>query len=405
MKRLVTALSLCVGGLFLRPAEAATITVTTTNNASPPAGQTSFAQALAAAKSGDTIAFNIPGGGPHYIATPPAPNPVDRGYPLIRAHNLTIDGYTQPGSSPNSNPILFANNAKIKIFLDSRQGEATLMNFDGYGPTEAGILPVVGATNVMVRGLGFLGQLITQPSILNPAVYCVAFGQGARGHVNGCWFGVDADGKTVYGANAGVTGFRFVNDVTGVPFFADNTAIGVKPGSSGADEQFNVIVGMKIPIIIEGSGLRVSGNFIGVLPSGRECLHRRPAAASLPAETSHPTWEWRAERGAAGSLHLRDGLQDRLAVLHLDLELDRLRLVAGHELGDLLRHGARHRVVGEARGVLVAALLRRDVGVVEGAHLRVAHRAVSPPRGYGPMLAQLARAPPTPLDNRAAQAV
>ena len=32
---------------------------------------------------------------------------------------MTIDGYTQPGASPNTNPILGGNNAQIKIVLDS----------------------------------------------------------------------------------------------------------------------------------------------------------------------------------------------------------------------------------------------------------------------------------------------
>jgi hypothetical protein len=34
--------------------------------------------------------------------------------------NLTIDGYRQPGSSPNTNSILQPNSAKIKVVLDSR---------------------------------------------------------------------------------------------------------------------------------------------------------------------------------------------------------------------------------------------------------------------------------------------
>ena len=33
-------------------------------------------------------------------------------YPLIAKKSVTINGYSQPGSSPNSNPILAPNNAR-----------------------------------------------------------------------------------------------------------------------------------------------------------------------------------------------------------------------------------------------------------------------------------------------------
>src|SRR4051812_13213414 len=91
----------------------ATLTVTTVDNNNTTAGQLSLKQAIQQAQNGDTIAFNISGAGPHVIATP------DEGYPIISRQNLTIDGYTQPGSSPNTNPILGANNAVLKIVIDS----------------------------------------------------------------------------------------------------------------------------------------------------------------------------------------------------------------------------------------------------------------------------------------------
>jgi hypothetical protein len=51
------------------PAGAQTIVVTTTSSAIV-VGQTNLTQALQLVQNGDTIAFNIPGAGPHYIATP-----------------------------------------------------------------------------------------------------------------------------------------------------------------------------------------------------------------------------------------------------------------------------------------------------------------------------------------------
>src|ERR1051325_8336694 len=80
--------------------QAAVITVNTTNNVNPLPLETSLQQALAGLHDGDTIQFNIPGPGPFYISTPA------NGYPLITNHNVLIDGYSQPGSAPNTNSIL-----------------------------------------------------------------------------------------------------------------------------------------------------------------------------------------------------------------------------------------------------------------------------------------------------------
>ena len=52
------------------------LTVTTANNANPPAGSVSLLQALTDLQAGDTVRFNIPGDGPHFIETPAD------GYPL-----------------------------------------------------------------------------------------------------------------------------------------------------------------------------------------------------------------------------------------------------------------------------------------------------------------------------------
>jgi len=129
-------------GLIIIPtislvSQAAVITVTTTDNVSPLPGQTSLKQALANLHDGDTIKFNLSGTGPFYIQTP------TDGYPLITNNDLTIDGYSQPGSALNTNPILAPNNAQLKIVLDSRNGGFTLIDFakdqpiddNGYGQT------------------------------------------------------------------------------------------------------------------------------------------------------------------------------------------------------------------------------------------------------------------------------
>src|SRR5207248_5936909 len=74
-------------------------------------GAGSFRQAILDANSmgGGTINFNIPGGGVHTIS----PMTV---LPTI-TQTVTIDGYTQPGSSQNTNPSTEPINAVILIEL------------------------------------------------------------------------------------------------------------------------------------------------------------------------------------------------------------------------------------------------------------------------------------------------
>lgn len=259
MKKIPFWMCACILGL-VPLTQAAVLTVTTADNANPPAGQLSFAQALSQLKEGDEIRFNIPGAGPHYLVTPAT------GYPIVTQHNVRIDGYSQPGAIPNSNPILAANNAQIKIFLDSRQSGRTVLDYDGYGLSESAVLGVVGASNVTIRGLGFLARVASNTEA-DPSIYCISFAAKATGgHVSGCWLGVDANGRDVFGANAAITGFRFREETQ--PFLSDNITVGVSKGAINAPSEFNVIAGMIIPIIIEGAHLRVAGNFIGVLPNG-----------------------------------------------------------------------------------------------------------------------------------------
>ncbi|HVR37385.1 MAG TPA: hypothetical protein VMS21_16240, partial [Methylomirabilota bacterium] len=261
MKPNVLAWIACVT-LCTSTASAAVITVNSADNTliNPNDTLTNLVEALTLAQDGDQIHFNIPGPGPHYLETPAG------GYPPITANNLTLDGYTQPGAVPNTNPILAANSAELRIVLDSRNGGRTVQDIDGYGTSESAILFVTGATNVQIRGFSFLG-VVAAGSDADPAMYCVSFGLKATdGHVHGCWMGVDPDGVTVHGANDGVTGFRFRDN--GVPFLSDRITVGVAKDATNPRAQFNVIVGMTIPVIIEGAGTRISGNFLSVMPDG-----------------------------------------------------------------------------------------------------------------------------------------
>lgn len=263
-----------LGLAMLLSAEARIVTVTTPDNLNPPPGQKSLLQALTELQDGDEIRFNLPGPGPHLIETPPG------GYPLITRHNVVIDGYSQPGAAPNSNPILAPNNARLRIVLDSRNGNHRLMDFPGEGPNddtgygdrEAAVLGVLGARGFVLRGVSILGVPRVGPDAA-VALYGVAFAKGASGRISGCWIGLHPDGATLAGPANGVSGFRYrVRD----EFRADlesllinNVVIGVPGNSTNAPADFNVFVGIPaIPVILEGHGARIAGNFFGVMPDG-----------------------------------------------------------------------------------------------------------------------------------------
>ncbi len=247
--------------------QAATITVNTADNSDFSAGKTNLVTAINALHDGDTIQFNIPGAGPHFLITPAMVTGPGGGggYPEITNNNVTIDGYSQPGAVPNSNPILAPNNAQIKIVIDSRAGGAHVWDISGFSTGESGMLAVSG-NNVTIKGLSFLGKRGDE-SDAEPSRYGVALGNrgGNDFHLSGCWMGVAPDGTTIAGFNDGIAAFRH-RDPTDL--LVDRTVVGVKAGATNPRAEFNVIVDQDIAVIVEGAATRISGNFIGVLPDG-----------------------------------------------------------------------------------------------------------------------------------------
>jgi hypothetical protein len=117
-------------GLFATSASAAVFPVTNTNDS----GAGSFRQALLdanAAVGADVITFNIPGAGVHTITlTSLLPNITS---PVF------IDGYTQPGSSANTNAFSAGINAVPQIELTGTQ--VSLFFFTGSdGSTVRGLI-------------------------------------------------------------------------------------------------------------------------------------------------------------------------------------------------------------------------------------------------------------------------
>ncbi len=292
--------------------QAAIITVNTADNTDFSAGKTNLVYALTNINDGDTIAFNIPGTGPHYLETPP------NGFPLLVKDNVTIDGYTQPGASPNTNPNTMSNNAVIKIVLDSRNGNYRDMEYTlftpfnssppidntsmanergGYGGGERATLGIYRATNANIRGLAFLGTFepdaygiaVAHDYGLDTAVkdrLAYDAGSSRNCHINGCWIGIDPGNPTVGGLaqfQNGITFYRH-RDASGAPrpeLPSESLLIGVKAGSANPRAEFNVIAYMVYAVAGEGIRTRFSGNFLGVMPDGVTPTGR-PAGVPTP---------------------------------------------------------------------------------------------------------------------------
>ncbi len=123
----------------------------------------------------DTIAFNITGSGVHTI-TPATPLP-----PITDA--ATIDGYTQPGSSLNTNAVGLGLNTVLRIEIA------------GTGTTGNGL--EARAPGVTFRGIAVnrfsLGQVGGSPSFLHTGLI-----------VEGCFIGASPDGLQGYSGGIGV---------------------------------------------------------------------------------------------------------------------------------------------------------------------------------------------------------
>ncbi len=164
-----------------------------------------------------TISFNIPGAGPHVITV------VNQNLPAI-TDALTIDGFTQPGAVPNSNPVGSPSNAQMKIVIKNL---LQTYGLDFQAPTT-------------LRGVVVNGFNDTCVGVHSPGVI-----------IKGCYIGTDADGLLVGG----------YPQQYGIRIAANNAIIG---GSSPADR---VVVGHCYDegIRIDGAAdAKVQGAYIGV---------------------------------------------------------------------------------------------------------------------------------------------
>jgi hypothetical protein len=180
----------------------------------------------------DTISFNVPGVGPHTIQPASAlPTVTDA---------VIIDGYTQPGASPNSNFPGSGTNAVLKIELDGANAGAQ---------TDGLTIAAGGASTV--RGL-----------VINRFTYNGVLGLGAGNVVlQGDFIGTDVTGTADLGN--GANGIY----LAGLP---NSTIGGTTP------EARNVISGNDYRGVFFGApGVVVQGNLIGTNAAGTTELGNR----------------------------------------------------------------------------------------------------------------------------------
>ncbi|NIM95021.1 MAG: PKD domain-containing protein [Anaerolineales bacterium] len=185
----------------------------------------------------DTIHFDIPGEGPHTI------QPITE-LPVI-TDPVTIDGYTQPGASPNTNPLNLGSNAVLKIELDGK-----------YAGTGTNGLHITGG-NTTIRGF-VINRFLSSTGGIHGNGIRIA---GSEGNIiEGNYIGTDVSGSIDLG-----------NGGDGVYIYqvSTNTIGGSTP------EARNVISGNNHNgIVIFATTLApatdnlIQGNFIGTDASG-----------------------------------------------------------------------------------------------------------------------------------------
>jgi hypothetical protein len=204
--------------LFSQVARGATYVVTNTSDS----GAGSLRQAILSANSSvnvpDVISFNISGTGPFTI-TPATPLPTV-------TDPVVIDGYTQPGSSPNT--LTNSDNAVLQIVLNG-----TLL---------------IDTSNSVVRGLAV--RTLNLGTMNSTAL--------GGNTVQGNFIGLDATGTN---SLAGMSLLTYIpnNQIGGTTPAARNVISG-HAGFSGVE------------LLMNGSGNTVQGNFIGTDNTGTRAI-------------------------------------------------------------------------------------------------------------------------------------
>jgi FlgD Ig-like domain len=162
------------------------------------------------------IRFNLPGAGPDGIdaSSEPVPAVTDQ---------LTIDGFTQPGSSPNSNPIWSPSNAQLKVEISAINIGSPGFHFQAPGTLRG----------VVISGFG------TPVRVQSPSVV-----------IEGCYIGTDVSGN--------LSGIHTQNN--GIEVLANNCRIGGSLPSSRVVIGNAYVAGIRVD---GASNTQIYGCYIG----------------------------------------------------------------------------------------------------------------------------------------------
>ncbi|MBC7187717.1 MAG: T9SS type A sorting domain-containing protein [Calditrichaeota bacterium] len=205
-------------------------------------GSLRFALAYANDHPGpDTIRFNIPPTDPGCDSTGVCTIYLTQSLQLSDSGTV-IDGYTQSGASPNSNPFGQPINASLKVVLDGSLSESSC-------------ILVLGANNLL-RGLVL--------SRLDRGIECI--GERARGNrIEGSFIGTDATGSAAWGnrtAGVSISTYASMNVIGGAQPAARNLISGNSCAVAIGPWGNNIIQGNYIGT--DATGLSPLGNTIGV---------------------------------------------------------------------------------------------------------------------------------------------
>ena len=235
---------------FTGTAFPATFTVVNTTDSDPGSLRAAIVQANLAADV-DTIEFNIPPADPNCVlvaghgtvCTISLSSQADIDFPVL------INGYTQPGTSPNTNPITMGGNAVLLIEIRSPHPP---------GSQNSGLVFGGSSSGSTVRGL-----------VMNRLSTAIDLNGSNNNTIEGNFLGTDPTGTT---AQPNIQGVRMI-------FTANNNTIG---GTLPAAR--NLISGnsgIGVQIEVNSSGNVVQGNFIGTNAAGNAALGNVPSAAGI----------------------------------------------------------------------------------------------------------------------------
>lgn len=268
-----------------RTAQPATVTVTGTGDTIAVDGSVTLREAIASFNaaanvnadvapvgtygSGDTIAFNIPGAGPHTIQVGALPLPVI-------ARPMIIDGYTEPGSSENT--LAVGDNAVINIIL---QGTTAGVHGLEVGPGGGNSVITglvlqrhffaiqISASNVIVAG-NFIGT--DRGATMSDATTTNGLGVNIQiGNIGNNFIGGSspAERNVISGNGAGIImNSQLANTVRGNYIGVSgtgtaalpNAGVGIAIGSAGVASIGGSAIGGVTAIPGQGAGNVISGN-------------------------------------------------------------------------------------------------------------------------------------------------